>query len=181
MSFTKKIKELEKLNKKLKPIPEDLPGRFFPEGYERRFDFICLALRPSMNVPENWDGISNFNFDADTAPDNFFKKMLIKYGVAGNYVTDMVKKRAPAKQRPTREEVIEYLPFLIKEIEIIKPKAIIFIGKEVERIFWQYLKPCTLKEIRVDWVWHYSQQGSKTNREVMERFQEVIGKFSNLK
>jgi hypothetical protein len=174
-----KIKEIEKLNEELKPIPEDLPGRFFPEGYKECFDLIFLALRPSMNMPREWDGVSNYNFDAGTPPDNFFKKMLIDYRVAGNYVTDIVKKRASANQKPTHEEIIEYLPFLIKEIEIIKPKAIILIGKKVERIFWRYIQRCILGEIKVDWVWHYSQQGAKTNKKIAKRFKEVINNFSN--
>ncbi len=173
-----KFVELDKLNKKLKPIPEDLPGRFFPEGYKECFDFIFLALRPSMNVPRGWNGVSNYNFDAGTAPDNFFKKILIDCNVAGNYVTDIVKKRALANQRPTHGEIAEYLPFLIEEIKIIKPKAIILIGGEVKRIFERYIKHYISEEIKSDWVWHYSQQGAKTNKEVLGRFQEVISSFS---
>ncbi len=174
-----KIEKLEKLNKKLKLIPEDLPGRFSPGGYKECFDFIFLALRPSMNVPRGWNGFSNYNFDAGAAPDNFFKEILINCGVAGNYVTDIVKKRALADQRPTHEEIIEYLPFLIEEIEIIKPKVIILIGGEVRRIFGRYIERHISEEIKSDWVWHYSQQGAKTNKEVLERFQEVINNFNN--
>ncbi|MGD0092774.1 MAG: hypothetical protein ABSE73_22915 [Planctomycetota bacterium] len=48
-----------------------------------------------MNEPKN-DGqnvnFENFNFGV-TARDRFFQEMLVKYGLSGVYVTDIVKKR----------------------------------------------------------------------------------------
>lgn len=173
-----KIKEIEKLNKKLKPIPEDLPGRFLPEGHPEKFDFMFLAPRPSMNVPVGWNGNKNYNFDV-TAKDKFFQKILIECGVAGSYVTDIVKKRAKPGEKITSSEIDDYLPFLLEEIDIIDPKFIILIGSTAEKIFDKEIAYDIPKHIKVATVWHYSQQGSKTNEEIMLRFQEVIQNFNN--
>ncbi len=176
--MSNRILELEKLNKQLKPIPEDLPGKFFPDGFPKQFYFIFLGPRPSMNMPDDWDGTSNYNFDAGTSNDIFFKEILTGCEVVGNYVTDIVKKRDVAGKKLSKDEVQEYLPFLLEEIEIIKPKAIILMGLEARRVFWEYdIKHQISREIEVDWVWHYSQQGAKTRREVFDRFKEVINEI----
>ncbi len=176
----RKIEEIEKLNRELKPIPEDLPGRFLPEGYPEQFDFMFLAPRPSMNVPRGWDGEKNYNFDV-TSKDKFFQEILVECGVAGSYVTDIVKKRAKPGEKITSIEINEYLPFLLKEIDIIVPKFIILIGSTAEKIFDEEIAHDIPKHLKVATVWHYSQQGAKTNKEILGRFQEVVNNFNNQK
>jgi len=172
-----KLNKLENLNETLKP-PRELGGVFLPKGSKKQFDFMFVAEMPSMNIPKDWDGKSNYNFNV-TARDRFFQEMMIKCGVAGSYVTDIVKKRdVPGK--PKEEETQQWLLFLLKEIEIIEPKAIIVLGKRTyEASFRPFVEPLIPKGIKVDYVFHYSQQGAKTNAEVEQRFSEVIGKMKN--
>jgi DNA polymerase len=44
------------------------------------------------------------------------------------YITNVVKSRPPGNRTPTREEMITCLPYLRKEIEIIKPKLLVCLG-----------------------------------------------------
>jgi len=171
-----KLSELEKLSKTLKP-PQELGGTFLPKGLPEQFDFIFIGEMPSMNEPKR-NNNDNFNFGI-TARDRFFQEMMTKYGVAGSYVTDIVKAR-DIPRRPTEREIQRWLPFLLKEIEIIQPKAVIVLGKRTyDASFKPFVKPSIPKDIKVDYVFHYSQQGAKTNAEVEQRFKEVISRIRN--
>jgi len=44
------------------------------------------------------------------------------------YITNVVKSRPPGNRKPTREEMGACIPYLKKEIEIIKPKLIVCLG-----------------------------------------------------
>ena len=44
------------------------------------------------------------------------------------YITNVVNYRPPENRRPTEEEIVRYLPYLKKHIEIINPKIIILLG-----------------------------------------------------
>lgn len=141
---------------------------------------MFVAEMPSMNVPKDWDGKSNYNFGKFDARCRFFQKMMIEQGVAGSYVTDIVKERGKPR-KPTKTEIQKWLPFLLKEIEIIQPKVIIILGKRTyEASFKLFVKPSIFKEIKVDYVFHYSQQGAKTNVEVEQRFAEVVRKYKQI-
>jgi len=168
--------KLDDLNKNLKP-PKELGGAFLPKGSPKQFDFMFIAEMPSMGVPKDISDLGgNFNV---SAPDKFLQRMMITYGVAGSYVTDIVK-GGDAPRRPIKEEIQQWLPFLLKEIEIIQPKAIIVLGKRTyEKSFRPFVDPLIPKEIKVDYVFHYSQQGAKTNAEVEQRFSKVISKMRN--
>lgn len=174
--MNKKLNELEKLNKTLKP-PRELSGVFLPIGSPEQFDFMFVAEMPSMKKPKDISELGgNFNV---SAPDRFLQKMMIKYEVAGSYVTDIVK-RGDMIRKPTKEEIQEWLPFLLKEIEIIQPKAIVVLGKRTyEASFKLFIEPIISKKIKVDYVFHYSQQGAKTNVEVEQKFSEVIRNMRN--
>lgn len=45
------------------------------------------------------------------------------------YVTNVVKDRPPQNRDPTQEEIETYSPFLVKQIDIIKPKVIAPLGR----------------------------------------------------
>lgn len=170
-----KLNKLEKLNKILKP-PRELSGVFLPRNSQKQFDFMFVAEMPSMNEPKKKSGKNeNFNFGVTTR-DRFFQEMMTKYGVDGSYVTDIVKKR-DVPRRPTKKEIQKWLPFLLKEIEIIQPKAIIVLGRRTyEASFRPFVKSSTSK-IKVDYVFHYSSQVPKNKFE--RRFSEVIRRMRN--
>ena len=57
-------------------------------------------------------------------------KMLdaIKLNRKNVYISNVVNFRPPMNRRPTDEEIIRYLPFLKKHIEIINPKILLLLG-----------------------------------------------------
>ena len=57
-------------------------------------------------------------------------KMLdaIKLNRKNVYISNVVNFRPPTNRRPTDEEIIRYLPFLKKHIEIINPKILLLLG-----------------------------------------------------
>ncbi len=175
-----RLDKINQLNKKLNP-PKELGGVFLPRGFKECFDFIFVAERPSENKPKGWDGKSNYNFDV-TDRDKFFQEMIVDNDVVGSYATDIVKEKGEPGQ-PTREMIEEWLPFLLKEIKIIQPKYIVVIGKRTfDESFKPFVQPHIAnigKIIKVDWVYHYSQQGGKTKLEVEQRFREVVNKMRN--
>lgn len=44
------------------------------------------------------------------------------------YITNVVKARPPANRKPKRKEVAAFLPFLLEEIKILRPKIICLLG-----------------------------------------------------
>jgi len=44
------------------------------------------------------------------------------------YISNIINYRPPDNRRPTDEEIKRYLPFIIKHIEIIKPKILVLLG-----------------------------------------------------
>jgi DNA polymerase len=45
------------------------------------------------------------------------------------YITNLVKDRPPANRDPLPEEIAYYSPLLVKQIDIIKPKSIVTLGR----------------------------------------------------
>jgi uracil-DNA glycosylase len=45
------------------------------------------------------------------------------------YITNLVKDRPPENRDPSREEIAAYAPFLLRQLEIIKPGAIATLGR----------------------------------------------------
>ncbi len=167
----KRLKKLNGLNEKLKP-PKELGGKFLPEELPKQFDFMFIAEMPSMSKPKDISSLDgNFNI---SARDKFFQEMMIKYGVTGSYVTDIVKK-GDIPRRPTKKEIQKWLPFLLEEIRIIQPKSIIVLGKRTyENSFKPFVFPFIPKEIEVNYVFHYSSQVPRVKFE--QRFAEIIKK-----
>lgn len=170
-----KLNKLENLNKVLKSSRE-LSGVFLPSNLRKQFDFMFVAEMPSENKPKNWDGKSNYNFNV-TKRDEFFQKMIKDNGLGGSYATDIVKE-INTPRKPSQEEIEKHQHFLLKEIEIIKPKNIIVVGKRTyEGSFKRFIGPFISKDIKVDWIYHYSQQGAKTKTEIEQKFREVVNKM----
>jgi len=165
-----KVEKINKLNKSLNH-PEELAGMFLPKGYKKRFDTMFVSEMPSINKSKDDSIEENFNFDV-SARDKFFQEMLIKYDVAGNYITDIVKTRNYPR-RPTEKEIKEWLNFLLEEIRTISPKIIIVVGKMTyEQSFRPFVEPLIPKNIKIDYIFHYCSQVSKNKFE--NRFKKVI-------
>lgn len=169
-SIRAKLIGLAELNRTLKP-PDEMPGCFQPQESPKKFDVMFVAEMPSMAEPHRQSESKYLNFGA-TARDKFLQETMCKYGVGGSYITDVVKKR-DVPRRPTAEEIKRWLPFLLKEIELINPRAIVVLGKRTfEKSFLPFVKPCIPERIPVDYVFHYSSQVPRKKFET--RFAQVI-------
>lgn len=168
-----RAKAIDELNRILKH-PNELGGVFLPPNYQPlQFDLVFLGEMPSLNEPKDKAKQSNFNFDV-TLRDKFLQGMMIKYGVAGSYATDIVKRRDKPRQ-PTEGEILRWLPFLLKEIEIINPKGLVVLGKRTyEESFLPYVARHIPADIYFDYVFHYSSQVPRSKFE--RRFAQVITK-----
>ena len=57
----------------------------------------------------------------------------------GVYITNIVKDRPPENRDPTKEEIVWYSTYLDRQIEIIKPKVIVTLGRfSMEYLFERY-------------------------------------------
>jgi uracil-DNA glycosylase family 4 len=167
------------LTRQLRP-PEELGGVFLPRDASPQFDLMFLAEMPSRREPkENGRKLVNFNFDASVgARDRFLRDMMLKYGVGGSYVTDIVKRRA-VPRRQTRAEILTWLPFLLEEIAIIRPKALVVLGKRTyEQSYLPHVASRIKDDIPVDYVFHYSNQVPREKFE--QRFALVIHKLRQM-
>ena len=68
-------------------------------------------------------------------------KMLLAINVDRKdvYVTNVVPWRPPQNRTPTDQEILEFLPFLQKQIEIIKPKFLYLLGQLLPKQYYQHL------------------------------------------
>ena len=66
------------------------------------------------------------------------------------YITNVVNYRPPENRNPTEEEIIRYLPYLTKHIEIIDPKILILLGSSaLNAVIGNEQK---ISEIRGKWI-----------------------------
>lgn len=56
------------------------------------------------------------------------------------YITNIVKYRPPGNRDPKPEEIAEFKPYLIKQIDIIAPKLIVFLGRHSMNVFLPELR-----------------------------------------
>lgn len=56
------------------------------------------------------------------------------------YITNIVKYRPPGNRDPEPEEIKAFMPYLMRQIEIIKPKLIVFLGRHAMSVFMPELR-----------------------------------------
>lgn len=56
------------------------------------------------------------------------------------YITNIVKYRPPENRDPSSEEKQEFMPFLIRQIQVINPKLIVCLGRHSGMVFLPELK-----------------------------------------
>lgn len=71
------------------------------------------------------------------AAGKFLAEMLESIGMARQdiYITNIVKYRPPANRDPEPEEIQAFMPYLERQIEIIKPKLVVFLGRHAMNVF----------------------------------------------
>ena len=81
------------------------------------------------------------------------------------YITNVVNYRPPENRNPTEEEIIRYLPYLTKHIEIIDPKILILLGSAALNAVIG--KEQTISEVRGKWI---SKKIGKCNTSIIVSF-----------
>ncbi len=80
-----------------------------------------------------------------------FNKMLSAINLSRTkiYITNVVPWRPPENRTPTDKEILEFLPFLQKQIEIIKPSIIYLLGATASKAILS--TPISLGKLRGKW------------------------------
>ena len=76
------------------------------------------------------------------ASGKFLATMLETIGLTRDdvFITNIVKYRPPANRDPTAQEIQACLPYLMEQIDIIRPKLIVFLGRHSMSVFYPQLK-----------------------------------------
>lgn len=56
------------------------------------------------------------------------------------YITNIVKYRPPGNRDPEPEEIAEFKPYLLRQLDIITPKLIVFLGRHSMNVFLPELR-----------------------------------------
>jgi uracil-DNA glycosylase len=76
------------------------------------------------------------------AAGKFLNEMLLQAGMvrADVYITNIVKYRPPNNRDPLPEEKAAFLPYLLKQLQIIQPKVVITLGRHSMEYFLPDMK-----------------------------------------
>lgn len=76
------------------------------------------------------------------AAGKFLNEMLASIGLERKdiYITNIVKYRPPDNRDPETEEKEAFMPYLHRQMEVIKPKLIVFLGRHSMSVFLPELK-----------------------------------------
>jgi len=75
------------------------------------------------------------------AAGKFLDEMLASIGLERTdiYISNIVKYRPPDNRDPTREEIAEFVPYLKRQIDVIRPKLVVFLGRHSMNVFFPEL------------------------------------------
>jgi len=98
-------------------------------------DIVFIGEAPGKN--EDQQGIPFVG-----AAGKFLNEMLKTIGLkrADVYITNIVKYRPPNNRDPLPEEKQAFLPYLVRQLEVIKPKLVITLGRHSMEYFLPNLK-----------------------------------------
>ena len=76
------------------------------------------------------------------AAGKFLNEMLADIGLKRSdvYISNIVKYRPPDNRDPTPEEVAAFKPYLLRQIKVIGPKLVVFLGRHSMNVFLPELK-----------------------------------------
>lgn len=154
---------------------------FFPpskdikvKGFFGTGDVMFVCQRPSTRSFVCEDGRPEFEF----------YKLMGSHEFGDAHITDLVKCRKKAGKLG-KKEIDNCLPFLKKEIEILKPMLIIAVGEEVYKILTERqdeILPKGQDVPIIKKVTHYSYRFDDTKfRQLDKEFVEIKGEYKKLK
>jgi len=76
------------------------------------------------------------------AAGKFLNEMLASIGLERKdvYITNIVKYRPPENRDPTPEEIAEFQPYLKRQLGVIRPKLVAFLGRHSMNVFLPELR-----------------------------------------
>lgn len=76
------------------------------------------------------------------AAGKFLNVMLASIGLGRGdiYISNIVKYRPPANRDPSLAEITEFVPYLERQIDVIRPKLVVFLGRHSMNVFFPELK-----------------------------------------
>lgn len=76
------------------------------------------------------------------AAGKFLNEMLAGIGLERKdiYITNIVKYRPPDNRDPTPEEIAEFIPYLKRQLKVIRPKLVVFLGRHSMSVFLPELR-----------------------------------------
>jgi DNA polymerase len=71
------------------------------------------------------------------ASGKLLNELLESIGLARSdiYITNIVKYRPPSNRDPNKAEIAAFVPYLKRQIAIIRPKAVVFLGRHAMNVF----------------------------------------------
>jgi DNA polymerase len=107
-----------------KTCTKPVPGEFINRGKEKTIFFIGEA-------PGEEEDIQNRPFIGRSGK---LLREVIKDLPYNIYITNVVKCRPPNNRKPNDDEINICKPYLLNEINIIKPNLIVFVGRTAESV-----------------------------------------------
>lgn len=91
------------------------------------------------------------------AAGKFLNEMLERAGLSRQdvYITNVVKYRPPNNRDPSPEEKAAFLPYLLQQLEIINPKAVVTLGRHSMEYFLPDAKISQVHGQAFPWQAHY--------------------------
>lgn len=136
MDKTTLLKQLEEETRNVDlPLKKEATNLVFGKGNpEARIVFVGEA--PGRNEDEQglpFVGAAGKNLD----------KLLSTVGLTMNdvYITNILKYRPPENRNPNNEEITLHTPYLVKQIQILKPKVVCSLGNYATKFFMGGLSP----------------------------------------
>jgi len=76
------------------------------------------------------------------AAGKFLNEMLASIGLERPdiYISNIVKYRPKDNRDPTAEEIAEFVPYLNRQIDVIRPKLVVFLGRHALNVYFPDLK-----------------------------------------
>lgn len=76
------------------------------------------------------------------AAGKFLNEMLLSVGLTREevYITNIVKYRPPANRDPTPDEVQAFRPYLLRQVAVVQPKLVAFLGRHAMAVFLPQLR-----------------------------------------
>lgn len=92
--------------------------------------FVCESPSTSAGIG---DGSVRQACWVNNPRDQHFRDMLKLVSMEGAYITNVVKCGARTKEKPSEECIRKCLRFLAAEVELVRPRLLVCVGKEAHR------------------------------------------------